>query len=420
MPSTSLPADPSWRRLDTARLVLLVCLAVSAVFFVDALNIAIGSPERTDYVAFAGGARVLDGGSTCPYCADELRPAEVALLGHAPVDQTGFPIPYRNPPLGAWLLRPLGKMSLEKGLGLFLEISVLCLGLATLMLRRRLGGRHAKRWVDVALVAGVFSLPGLTSFRLAQWDPLLLLCAAGAFTVACSGRSFLAGVLLSLLLLKPQLVWLCVPVLLVAGQRRMLAGFLSGAASWLLTGLLIIGPGQFGHWVAIMRAAGGSPYTEGLPAIAATLWGDHGSDALTALTALAATLIAWRMRAGLRTHGGAAVGIALGLSVALSPHTFPHDLLLLAVPLAIWIARAPRAAVAAGVALSGAWLFDVYVSTAPLVLRHTEAVAAAVIAVGAALLAGSPEAARSGITERTEGDPAREPSRRGLPSPVEG
>jgi hypothetical protein len=105
------------------------------------------------------------------------------------------------------------------------------------------------------VVLGVGSLPAMSA--IAQWDSLMLLATLLAFLLLREApsstasparhrslRRLGAGLLLSLLLLKPQVAWLLVPALLAARSWRVLAGFVLGGAANLASGMLTVGPAQ--------------------------------------------------------------------------------------------------------------------------------------------------------------------------------
>jgi hypothetical protein len=194
----------------------------------------------------------------------------------------------------------------------------------------------------------------------------------------------LAGLVLSLLLVKPQLAWLVLPVLLIVGQWRVCAGFCAGAAVWLFTSLAIVGPGQLRTWVDIVRDAGvaHAEDKEGLPGLIAGFGGSTTAAYATAVIVAAGGLwLCWRMRGALRADACGALAVAVGLSVVCSPHTYPDDLILLTVPVLWWCLQAPRPALAASAALSVAWLLDIHLPTT-VAWRHLESLCAAAIVLG--------------------------------------
>ena len=187
----------------------------------------------TDYVStFNTAALMLHNGDSSIYCSTCLQHYAVNLYHAGAVD---FRFQYDNPPLAAWLLQPLALLGAGPGLAVFLAVSLLSIAAAALLLRRSITSRTQ---VLVAVLA-LASLPGAITLTFAQWDSLLLLAFAGGVVAATSGRTLLAGLLLSVLILKPQLVWLLPFAALLAGSWRLVAGFVLGGLVWLLTAIPI-------------------------------------------------------------------------------------------------------------------------------------------------------------------------------------
>ncbi|HEV3123374.1 MAG TPA: glycosyltransferase family 87 protein [Candidatus Dormibacteraeota bacterium] len=379
---TSMAAASSPRRGLEAMLALGVA-GVVAWFLVDAVSTALTYPQTTDYVAFATGGRVLDWGSTCLYCLDTQASLQNALLGFHPA----FTNLFVNPPLAALAMRPFGSLALGDGLRIFEVISLLSLAASALLIAWWLIPRDwpASRRV-LAIAVSVTSLPALTALRIAQWDSLLLLATVAAVVIVNrSPRAMvMSGFVLSLLLVKPQLAWLILPVLLVAGLWRLCAGFAAGAAAWLLSSVAIIGPGQLRTWVDAVRDGGvaHAEDKEGLPGLVAGFGGSTtAAYVAAAVLALGGLWLCWRMRESLHGDAQGAIAVAIALSVVCSPHTYPDDLILLTVAMVLWCRRAPLAAIATSAVLSVAWLIDVHLPTV-VAWRHVESLCSGAIVLG--------------------------------------
>ncbi len=306
--------------------------------------------EHTDYVAFATAGRVLNAGSRCVYCLPTEARAEIGLLGHPPDNGV---IPYANPPLAAELLRPVAALPLSTGAALFLAVSLLAVVVAALLLSRLLPALPPSRRLLIAACAMTVA-PGLAAFTYIQWDPLLVLAAAAAVVLLGRGDRLAAGAVLSLLLVKPQLAWLLVPALLVAGHRRTLVGLLAGAGVWVATTLAIVGAGGVGEWYRsnVRMDVGDSGKTVGVPGLIVQLTGHTGvAFPVAVICGLGAVILLWRLRSRLRADPALAVATGLALSLLAAPHAFATDLMLLA-PLVVLLARRrPEAAIAASAAV---------------------------------------------------------------------
>ena len=164
-------------------------------------------------------------------------------------------------------------------------------------------------------------------------------------------RPLAAGILLGLIVLKPQL-GLVIPFALAAGRewRAFLGAFLA-AAGLLLLGLLVFGWQSYAAWLhnaglyssVVAEGLAGwqrmaSVYAalrfDGLGAVPAWI-----AQAVLGLGALAAACLIWRRSAD-RNARAAALAAATALA---SPYLFGYDLLLLVMPLGWLVARGRHA-----------------------------------------------------------------------------
>jgi len=362
--------------------VVLVALLALANLLVQ-VSWGLDAPPKTDYLAFSTGARVIHDNPTCLYCDEVQTQTQADILGYVPT--SGFPKPYVNPPLIAFLMQPFSGLPLRTGLLVLMLVLLGCLAFAARLFLRLLPQEWPASQRLLLLAASMISLPAATALGLAQWAPLLLLCALGALAALRGGRPVLAGVLLSVLLIKPQTVWLVLPALVFAGAWRTLGGFALGSAGWGLTGLLLVGPSQLVEWprLVLERHVDEAYRTAGLPGIVTAVTGS-GQAAFVAAVVLAVLVVAGLALAHRRLRGRPelAVGLGIACSMACAPHVFPDDLMLLAVTTVVWAPRAPRAAACALLAVSAAYRVDGWL---PSSLAHLTAVAALAIACGCAV-----------------------------------
>jgi Glycosyltransferase family 87 len=357
----------------TVALLLLANLLVQITWGLDA-------PPKTDYLPFATGARVLSDDPSCMYCMDVQASEQAAILGYVPT--AGFPKPYVNPPLVALLLRPLSGLPLRTGLTVLMLILLAAVAWAARLFDRLLP-RSMPGWLRLLLLSlALLSLPAATALGLAQWAPLLVLAALGAVACLRGGRPVVAGLLLSVLVIKPQTVWLVLPLLAAVGAWRVLGGFALGSAAWVLTGLVLVGPHQLVQWPRLVldRHVDEAFRTAGLPGIVTAITGS-GEAAFVAAVVLAGVAVigAFVFRSRLRGRVEVAVAAGVAVSLACAPHVFPDDLMLLAVPVVVWAPLAPRACVAALLGLSAAYEVDGWL---PSSWAHLTALASVAVAVG--------------------------------------
>ena len=144
--------------------------------------------------------------------------------------------PYLNPPPLAWLATPFLSLPFEVAL---LAWSALLVLAAWIAWRLAAPGSRLTRFAHLALFVGAFP----TAFGLMVGQPVVLVAAAvaGSWWLAENRRPVLAGVVLSLIAMKPQLALLVPLCLLVAGRWRIFfawlgAGAVIGGAALLMLG----------------------------------------------------------------------------------------------------------------------------------------------------------------------------------------
>lgn len=341
---------------------------------------ALDEPPRTDYLPFATGARLVQANPHCLYCDTAQAAQQARILGYVPA--AGFPKPFVNPPLVAWALQPLAGLPLRDGLVALLAVLLLALAAAVLVGDRLLPARWPGSRRLVLLLASLVSVPAATAVGLGQWAPLMALSGLGALLALHRGRPLLAGVLLSVLLVKPQAIWLVLPALAVAGSWRVLLGVGCGALGWVATGVALVGPAQMVQLPRLIleRHVGEAFRTAGLPGLVTDLTGSGGAAFLAAcMLALAALVAAVRWRSVLRGRPELAVGLGIAASLACAPHVFPDDLMLLAVSAVVWAPLAPPAALGSMLSLSAAYLLDGWL---PGPLAHLTPLAVLGVVVG--------------------------------------
>lgn len=373
-----------------------LCAVYLVVRSIADLHTAFGGGSAVDYLAIASAGRVVHGGSSCVYCASSLGAAQAQLLGYTPASSATFPVPFVNPALLAWLIQPLAVLPLQTGTDVFVAMNVVAMALSAAILTRRatphLGGPLAASLVVIA----VFSLEAGTGILLGQSDGLMLLAAVLAVEALDHRRPVLAGLLLVPLLLKPQLVWLVPPVLVVARQWRMLAALAAGAVVVLLGSIAVAGPSHLLDAFGVVTASSYADLdlqSNSIPALIARPLGSNPAAWATAITlAIVAVAAMVVLRDLLRRNAVAAVAIGIGLSIVLSPHLGDYSLMLIAVPVAILAPQAPMLALLLAAAYTAVSLFN------PLVSLNESSVALVLLAGLIAMLwrathPGSPELA---------------------------
>jgi glycosyl transferase family 87 len=144
--------------------------------------------------------------------------------------------PFLNPPPLVWLASPFLVMPFELAILLW---SALLFGAALLAWRLAAPGTSFTRAAHLALFLGLFP----TAFGLMVGQPVALVAAVVAVSwwLAEHKRPVLAGLVLSLIAIKPQLALLVPLCLLAAGRGRIFGPWLGATAVMVVVALVLLG-----------------------------------------------------------------------------------------------------------------------------------------------------------------------------------
>jgi hypothetical protein len=224
------------------------------------------------------------------------------------------------------------------------------------------------RHFELVVIATIAFYPMYRSISGGQNTALTLLLLAGSWRAVTARHDALAGVLLGLLLFKPQFALPLIGLHLLARRWRVGAGAaLTAVACWSV-GALLLGAGWLGRWLDSVRvfsdldAHVNERNAVSFLGVADTVFG-VGDDvgralgAALALATVAALVSSWRNRD--RGDLRAAMMISFPAIVLISPHAMFYDCGLLVLPLAVMVATANRHVRAAAVGLWCAGFLDV-------------------------------------------------------------
>ena len=305
-----------------AMTVALLFLFVSVVALVTML----GDPYQMDFVSYWAGARLALEGN--PAGAYDLALHRSVELGAIPLHGA---LPFAYPPCFLLLLAPFGLLSYPVA-----AFDWVLLGFAAYCAALR-------RWAPLMPWLALSFPPLLVNVVTGQAGLLTAALLIGGM-VLLSKRPLAAGLLLGLLVVKPQL-GLVLPLALLAGREwRALAGAAASALGLIVLGILAFG---WAPWQAWLGNAGfiASIAGEGLAGwhrmasiygalrqiglASGPAWIVH---ALVALAAAAAAALVWHRRADIGARAGA---LAAATALA-SPYLFVYDDLILVVPF-LWL-----------------------------------------------------------------------------------
>ena len=155
-----------------------------------------------------------------------------------------------SPPPMAWLVVPLSVFGAAGATYIWLAGSVAAL-IAAWRLAAPGSGPTRLLW----LLAALAWYPVLYSLSLAQPDLLIVVVVAAAWKLADTKRPYLAGLVLGLSVMKPQLTLLLPLVLLAGGRWRTAVTWAFAAAVLAALSLLVIGAQGFSDYRALLNEA---------------------------------------------------------------------------------------------------------------------------------------------------------------------
>src|SRR6202140_5590822 len=251
--------------------------------------------------------------------------------------------PFLSPPTVAWLVAPLTVFPYWTAFGIWAVFSLVALAAALAWSGVSTG---ACRWI--AVLGALTPWWVLYAGNLGQVVPLVAAGGVLAWRLVRDDKEIAAGVLLSVIFLKPNTAIL-VPVALLAARRyRVFAAWLAAGGLLAVIALLVLGPEGFFGYVNQLR----SPLPSGADAL--TLKGAIGATGVVA--ALLRVLIVGIVLATafrLRASPGLVVPIGIVGSLIVSPYLHASDLCLLAA--AAWMVWEERTNVAWRIALAVGW-----------------------------------------------------------------
>jgi glycosyl transferase family 87 len=234
--------------------------------------------------------------------------------------------PFINPPPLAWLATPLLSLPFEVAL---LAWSALLLLAAWIAWRLAAPGPPLTRLAHLALFVGVFP----TAFGLMVGQPVALVAAvvAASWWLADHRRPVLAGLVLSLIALKPQLALLVPLCLLFAGRWRIFFAWLGASAVIGVVALVMLGGDGLQRYRDVLSLASQWAPTRGF-AVDGPLGLGPQSYAVELLVVAIAAFAAWQHR-----HGDVGRLYATGIvaSLLFTPYVGFQDFAMLVV--ASWL-----------------------------------------------------------------------------------
>jgi hypothetical protein len=211
-----------------------------------------GYLAQTDFVSWFAATRMIAAGQGGQlYDAAANGAVQASII--APYTQANGAFLYHYAPALAGLLLPLAGLPAETALVIWIGLCALAFTVAVVLLVRDLGYRPAEGLL-FALAAWSF-MPYIGDLEMGQTSALLCLPVALGLVALRRGWNLQAGLVLGLLLLKPQHAIIWIVALVAARQWRALAGCAAtGLVLWLISTWLA-GPDWLRAWLNLSRQA---------------------------------------------------------------------------------------------------------------------------------------------------------------------
>jgi hypothetical protein len=214
-----------------------------------------------DFIAFFAAARlVASGAGSHVYELQTVAAAEQAAAGHA-VGGTGI-LPYFNPPFFAWLLRPVAGLPLQDAYRVWSMFSLAWLAIDAWLLWR-IAASLPRQWRRLIILAYLALFPVTFGLREGQFSLILEGSWSAAYLLLRSHRPGFAGMGLSPLLIKPELLIPATLLLVWKREWRVLGTLSACGLVAIAASIAIVGP---------QSAIGYPDYL-----LDSTTWSNHGN-----------------------------------------------------------------------------------------------------------------------------------------------
>jgi alpha-1,2-mannosyltransferase len=191
--------------------------------------------DSLDFSYYYGAARIgLEHGWSHIY--DLVLQQQVFFQLHPAADVFDWRRYFVSPPPVAWLVAPLTLLPLIPAFWIFAGLSAVAFAAAGWLVTPGHGIGRLALFLTAACV-----YPVLIAIQTGQVTPLIAAATVLGWWLASRGRDVLAGLVLVVLVLKPQVAILVPVALLIAGRRRIFVTWVAGAAAITLASVASLG-----------------------------------------------------------------------------------------------------------------------------------------------------------------------------------
>ncbi len=252
LPFTHL-SSKEWRNLTLAAVLTLYLAYVGSAIFKEGIFASLGG----DYLAFWGVGRIANTrGYAYIYDLDQQLQIQKQ---YAPNFVPSMFRPVAFLPVFILPFQALARLPLTESFLFWTGLNLLGMILyLRFFIRDTMPAKGGSWFVTLLLL----SFPVFWNFFWGQVSVFLMICTGEFFRSFLRGRPFRAGVWLGGLLIKPQLLILIVPALLLYRSWKALAGFATTAGLLLIVSLRLIGWRSPLDWLNVLRT-----FSAGLPGV---------------------------------------------------------------------------------------------------------------------------------------------------------
>ncbi len=337
------PGSAAFRNLKLFAFGLVVLMLLVQVMALPT-SLAAARAGFADFRAFYGaGVMVLRGQASRLYDYETEKQVQDAVV--TPGDRA---LPFVNPAYAVLPFVPLAWLPYFTAYFVFLACNAAVLAWVALRFRGALDGLAAL-WLPLPLLLFAGYFPVGLALGQGQMSLLLLLFCAGSVFALQRGRTFTAGVLVSLALMKFQIALPVALLFLLWRQWRFCWGFVTGAAGVALLSLDVVGVAGMRAYVHSIFAISGNLAAQGqqvkfgmfprdMPNLYGLFYAAAGGGRMAEVTTVVAgvAVLAWAV------SRKPSLPLALVAALLLSYHLILHDFTLLLLPICLTLDLAMR------------------------------------------------------------------------------
>ena len=302
-----------------------------------------------DFPAFYGAARIVsDGEITELYDVEAQTDAQADLWGP---DDPGV-LYFAYPPHVAAVYGPLASLSYPVAYALHTLIMAAFVLAALALAKPLLPGLAARWWVTIAAVVSFY--PMFRAVTAGQNTALTLLLIVITWRLLAADRDVAAGLVLALLLYKPQYAIPLIGLLFLSRRWRVVVGAAIGAGALWALGAIWLEPNWLASWwsrvvpFAQLDAQVNAKNSISAPGFAEALGGGAWSIVGWTIAVIVALLVSWVWWRRVDQPLAVRMAVAAPALLLMSPHSMFYDASLVLISVGVLVAVGPIQRVRAG------------------------------------------------------------------------